>query len=102
LTRQALEASNDLYRNELRLFRNLFLPLVKLHSKLRVGSRLRRPYERPLTPQQRLCNCLSSAVDRKRPEELKRWRDTLDPFALSDARKSKTATGRGRNHSAIF
>src|SRR5438552_10885406 len=49
----ALAAINDLYCNELGLFQNLFLPSVKLHSKLRVGSRLRRRYEPPLTPLQR-------------------------------------------------
>jgi hypothetical protein len=35
---QALEAINDLYRNELRLTMNMFLPSVKLVRKVRVGS----------------------------------------------------------------
>jgi len=43
----ALAAINDLYRHELRLFQNLFLPSVKLVRKERIGSRLRRRYDAP-------------------------------------------------------
>ncbi len=35
-------AMNDLYRHELRLFQNLFLPSGKLVKKVRIGSRVRR------------------------------------------------------------
>jgi len=41
-TEAAREAINDLYRQELRRFQNLFLPSVKLAKKERVDSRLRR------------------------------------------------------------
>jgi hypothetical protein len=47
---RALAAMNDLYRDELRLLQSLFLPSVKLMSKTRVGSRLRRRYDPPRTP----------------------------------------------------
>jgi hypothetical protein len=43
-TPSAVEAINDLYRNELRLWMNLFQPSVKLLKKLPVGSKLRRQY----------------------------------------------------------
>ena len=56
-TAEAREAINDLYRRELRLFQNLFLPSVKLAQKERVGSRLRRRYQAPQTPLQRLAAC---------------------------------------------
>ena len=85
----ALEAINDLYRNELRLFQNLFLPSVKLESKLRIGSRLRRRYQAPQTPFQRLCACASSSVDHQRVAELQRLRHTLDPFVLSQLIQTK-------------
>src|SRR6202171_577383 len=52
----ALQAMNDLYGNQLRLFQNLFLPSVKLARKVRVGSRIRRIYEGPQTPFQRVCD----------------------------------------------
>jgi hypothetical protein len=39
---EACTAMNALYRTELRLFQNLFLPSVKLVRKVRAGSRVRR------------------------------------------------------------
>jgi hypothetical protein len=46
-TPAAVVALNDLYRHELRLFQNLFLPSVKLRQKERVGARQRRRYDAP-------------------------------------------------------
>ncbi len=77
----AREAMSDLYRNELRLFQNLFLPSVKLVKKERVGSRLRRHYEAPQTPFQRVA--ASPLADPERVAELRGQRQTLDPFQLS-------------------
>jgi transposase InsO family protein len=37
-TQKAVEAINDLYRNEMHLFMNLFMPSMKLLTKERVGS----------------------------------------------------------------
>ena len=80
-TAEARETINDLYRNELRRFQNLFLPSVKLAHKERVGSRLRRRYEAPQTPLQRLAAC--GAADPGQVAELRRLRARLDPFQLS-------------------
>jgi len=80
-TPQAVEAINDLYGNELRLFQNLFLPSVKLVRKVRVGSRIRRHYEQPQTPFERLL--ARGQGDPLKLAELKRLRDGLDPIALS-------------------
>jgi len=41
----AVEAINDLYRHELRLWMNLYLPSVKLVKKVRVESKVRRVYD---------------------------------------------------------
>ena len=49
-TPAAVAALNALYRHELRLFQNLFLPSVKLVSKTRVGARLRRATTPPARP----------------------------------------------------
>jgi hypothetical protein len=78
---EAREAMSHLYRNELRWFQNLFLPSVKLARKERVGSRLRRHYEAPQTPLQRLV--ASGAADAVKLAGLQQGRDRLDPFALS-------------------
>jgi hypothetical protein len=52
----ALEAMNDLYQNELRILQNLFLPSMKLLEKTRIGSKLKRRYDQPCTPLDRLCS----------------------------------------------
>ena len=85
----AREAINDLYRNQLRLFQNLFLPSLKLERKVRVGSRLHRRYQAPQTPFQRLSACPNSVLHPDRVAELKRQRDTLDPFVLSHTIQTK-------------
>jgi transposase InsO family protein len=85
----ALEAINDLYRNELRLFQNLFLPSVKLERKVRVGSRLRRRYTPPQTPWQRLCADKAATANPQPLQDLQRLRDTLDPFALAQRIRTK-------------
>ena len=80
-TPAAVEAMNDLYRHELRLWMNLFLPSVKLIRKVRVGSRLRRQYGPAQTPLDRVLS--SPGLDRVRATELQALRQRLDPFALA-------------------
>ena len=80
---EAVEAINDLYRNELRLWLNLFLPSVKLAKKVRVGSKLRRRYDGPRTPFERVREC--PQADRKRIARLEELRKRLDPFDLAKA-----------------
>jgi len=84
---QALQDINDLYRGELRILQNLFLPSMKLAEKIRVGSKLTRRYDRPLTPLERLLAC--SQTDPVKLQELKRLRDATDPFALAKTIEQK-------------
>lgn len=86
---QALEAINDLYRQELRLMMNLFQPSVKLVRKVRVGSRLRRVYDRPQTPLDRLL--ASGAGDPTKVAAFQHLRAHLDPFALAETIDRKLA-----------
>lgn len=88
-TPEAVAAINDLYRHELRWFRNLFQPSMKLVEKVRVGARVRRRYDEPKTPLERVIE--SGHGIPKRVEELKRLRDSLDPFVLSDVIEQKLA-----------
>jgi hypothetical protein len=76
-----VEAINDLYGQELRLWLNLYLPSVKLVKKMRVGSKLRRVYDAAQTPLQRVL--ASGQAEATRVAELKRLRLSLDPFQLS-------------------
>jgi transposase InsO family protein len=77
----AVDAMNDLYRNELRLLCNLFLPSVKLTHKIRVGSKLKRVHDDAKTPLDRLLE--SGMGDRQKLDEYRRLRKGLDPFELS-------------------
>ncbi|HME33046.1 MAG TPA: transposase family protein [Terriglobales bacterium] len=76
----AVTAINDLYRQELRLWLNLYLPSVKLVKKVRVGSKVRRVYDAAQTPLQRIL--ASGRGDTKRVAELKKLRLSMDPFRL--------------------
>jgi hypothetical protein len=76
----ALTAINALYE-ELRLLQNLFLPSVKLVEKRRVGARLRRRYDVPRTPLERLETCADA--DPAKIRALQQFRARLDPFALA-------------------
>jgi len=80
---------NDLYRHELRLMMNLFQPSVKLVRKERIGSRLKRVYDAPRTPLERLQ--AYPAADRETVAALVRLRDTTDPFVLAKTIEEKLA-----------
>ena len=76
----ALQAMTVVYA-DLRLLQNLFLPSVKLQRKERVGARLRRYYDAPQTPLERVRRC--PQADLAKVAALVRQRDELDPFALA-------------------
>jgi hypothetical protein len=78
---QVLQAMNDLYQNELKILQNLFLPSMKLLEKTRIGSKLKRRYDQPKTPLERLLNC--PQADPAKIQQLKSLRDSTDPFALA-------------------
>lgn len=86
-TPQLLDAINDLYRNELRLFMNLFQPTVKLLTKERIGSRVTRKYSDPLTPLDRFMACQD--VNNEVKARLCQQRALLDPFTLSEIIEAK-------------
>jgi len=70
---------NELYRC-LRLYTNYFQPVMKLQSKERTGSKVRKVYDLPKTPYQRLLE--SNGL---KPGQKKRLRDeyqTLNPAQL--------------------
>jgi transposase InsO family protein len=83
----ARQGMNDLYQNELRTLQNLFLPSMKLISKARVGSKLKRRYDKPKTPLERVAAC--PQADPLKLAELKKLRDATDPFALAKTIEQK-------------
>ena len=79
-TDAAVDALNALYA-EVRLLQNLFLPSVRLVARVRVGSRVRRQYDAPQTPLDRLL--AGGKGDPAKVQALVRQRARLDPFALA-------------------
>lgn len=71
---------NDLYRNELRLYKNFFQPVMKLMLKERVGGKIHRRYDTPKTPYQRVMASLTVSLKTKR--ELRKLYETLNPAQL--------------------
>jgi hypothetical protein len=80
-TPEAVQAMNELYAHELRLYMNLFQPSVKLRERVRKGSRRTRRYDPPLTALDRLLQMPN--IDQTKLESLVQLRARLDPFVLS-------------------
>jgi len=78
---EAIAAINGLYGSELGLWLNLYLPSVKLVKKTRVGSKLRRVYEAPQTPLERVARCPQAHA--AQVTELRKLMKSLNPFELS-------------------
>jgi hypothetical protein len=79
---------NSLYRNELRLYKNFFQPVMKLAEKVRIGSKRHRKYEPAKTPFKRLIE--SDQIDEGTKTELKAAYQILNPAALKRAIEKKT------------
>jgi len=82
-TEAELKIMNGLYRREIRLYKNFFMPNVKLIEKKRVGQngeKIKRIYDKAKTPYQRVLNCDQVSTETKR--ELKEQYDALNPAEL--------------------
>ena len=78
-TAKELTALQQLYAT-LRLYTNFFQPTMKLKSKERLGSKVKKSYHAPQTPYQRvLASAAVSLADKKR---LQRQYRQLNPAAL--------------------
>ena len=78
---------NDLYSSEWNDYFNFFIPSVKLVSKTRVGSKIKKVHDKPKTPYQRLIE--SEHVDDQTKEQLQRYLRTLNPFELHSKMAAK-------------
>lgn len=86
-TQEAVDAMNDLYKNELRIFQNYFQPSVKLLKKIRIGSKVTKKYDKPQTPYQRLLN--SGKANTQKLQAFKERAELWDPFHLSKVIEEK-------------
>ena len=100
-TENELNVLNDLYRNELRLYKNFFQPVIKLIQKERVKGRIHRKYDKPRTPFQRVIESQETSEQTKQqlvtiyqslnPAQLKRAIDcNLDILYKTYQEKNKT------------
>ena len=74
-----LRILNEIYA-VLRLYKNFFLPTIKLASKTRVDGRIKRTYDKARTPYQRVMD--SRQIDRKTKQQLKATYEALNPAEL--------------------
>jgi hypothetical protein len=76
---EELELLNELY-SYLRLYLNFFHPQMKLVRKERIGARVKKQYDLPQTPCQRLITMDEISADKKK--KLQATYEQLNPFAL--------------------
>lgn len=69
-----------LYQNELRLYKNFFQPVMKLVSKTRVNGKIKKKYDAPRTPYQRLME--SNSLSQPQKNKLRKCYQTLNPAEL--------------------
>jgi len=79
-TKKEQQLLNDLYGNEQRLFKNFFQPAMKLQSKEHIGGKIKRRYDIPKTPYQRVMESLDVPVAVK--QELTSLYHSLNPAQL--------------------
>lgn len=102
-TQEEFDILNDLCRNELRLFKNFFQPVIKLVSKERITGRIHRKYDQARTPYRRVMESPDVPDEKKRvleniyeslnPAQLKRTIDKkLDLLWSAYQRKNKSQT----------
>ena len=75
-----IDAVNDLYDNEWSVLNNFFMPQMKLKEKTRIKSKLRKKYDTPKTPLERLIE--SKVLSAEQEKELLNIRDSYNPVEL--------------------
>jgi hypothetical protein len=86
-TQDVIDAINQIYKHELCIFQNYFQPSVKLIKKVRIGSKVKKIYDAPKTPFQRLV-----ASGKGRTKDINAFRilaQQFNPFDLSSIIEEK-------------
>src|SRR4030042_4492646 len=111
-TKDELQMLNELY-SHLRLYINFFIPVAKKIKKIRIGSKIKKMYDTPMTPYKRVIGSkyiepeakekLTQQHSKLNPAQLKREISALQDKLFVSVRKRKlfnqksTSKG-GRNH----
>jgi hypothetical protein len=78
---------NEIYAEYWCPLQNFFVPSMKLLRKTRIGARIKKEYDRPITPFQRLMECSEIAEEKK--QELRKKKAQLNPFLLQEGLEKK-------------
>ena len=79
-TQREIKILNDLYQNELRLYKNFFQPVMRLETKIRDKGHIYRKYQKAKTPYQWLMDSKETPIEMK--EKLEKIYKTLNPAEL--------------------
>ncbi len=88
---------NNIYRKEWRQLANFFHLQIRLKSKERIGSKVKRKFHAPITPFKKL----KSLVDEKKHLELQVEYTILNPFELRKKSKKKLRNFQGYNSRSV-
>ena len=78
---------NDIYINYWNPYQNYFLPSFKLKKKTRIGAKIKKEYDEPMTPYERLIK--SSYLSDEQKKALIEKKKKLNPFHLVKDREKK-------------
>lgn len=78
---------NEIYAGYWCPLQNFFVPSMKLLRKTRIGARIKKEYDKPRTPYQRLMECPEISEERK--EKLRQLKARFNPFHLQESLEKK-------------
>jgi hypothetical protein len=87
--REIVAMMNEIYQQYWNPLHNFFIPSVRLIEKTRIGGSIKKKYDEPKTPYQRLME--SADVVQEAKDKLKARYQKLNPFALHEGLQTKIA-----------
>ncbi|NOT80203.1 MAG: hypothetical protein HOP07_14510 [Bacteriovoracaceae bacterium] len=85
--KELVELMNEIYVDYWNPLQNFFLPTFKLKEKIRIGARIKKVYDKPITPYQRLME--SSSLSEEQKIKLSEEKRILNPFELKKGLEEK-------------
>lgn len=86
-SREIVTLINEIYRDYWNPYLNFFCPAMKLKQKIRIGGKIRKIYDEPKTPYDRLMS--HSAMTDQQKESLRTRMEGLDPLRLGQGLEKK-------------
>ena len=84
---ELVDLMNDIYKNYWNPLQNFFVPTMKLVEKQRIGAKIKKKFDDPRTPYDRVME--SKYVSQEIKERLKERKSKLNPFELRRGLESK-------------